>query len=349
MKNISLNFFGEEVSINMPTSLSSLRQQISEKFLFSPSDAAEIVLSYAKDLGKKIIETEKDFVNFISDKINRLDLDISQDSKLYLNSLNSLQNKNEETKKELDAALKKRDEIRKRKEEVLKKKKEEILKMEEEIQKMKKERKKLKRSLHKETKQFRKEEKKNEAAISKLEEKLGIVRNDNIEPAKEKESKPLKAKRTHVKSDYNKKVEKLADKFYKEINVLTKKEIDLKLKKVKKMQPMNKDTVNAEGKAVHHRYICDGCGMAPIVGSRFKCTVCEDFDYCENCEEKFKDQHKHPFLKIYKPSMAPLKLRAINYTSTKPKSNEYDEWFKRHSVPRGYQSPTAVLIEPKKK
>ena len=58
MKKISLNFFGEEVSINMPTSLSSLRQQISEKFMFNPSDAAEIVVSYAKDLSKKIIETE---------------------------------------------------------------------------------------------------------------------------------------------------------------------------------------------------------------------------------------------------------------------------------------------------
>jgi len=37
----------------MPTDLASLRQQISEKFMFSPSDAAEIVVSYAKDLGKK--------------------------------------------------------------------------------------------------------------------------------------------------------------------------------------------------------------------------------------------------------------------------------------------------------
>ena len=55
MKNISINFFGEEVTISMPTDLSSLRQQISEKFMFSPSDTAELVVSYAKDLGKKII------------------------------------------------------------------------------------------------------------------------------------------------------------------------------------------------------------------------------------------------------------------------------------------------------
>ena len=115
MKKISLNFFGEEVSINMPTDLSSLRQQISEKFMFNPSDAAEIVVSYAKDIGKKIIETEQDFVNFISDKINKIDLDISPDSKLYLSNLNILQKESDENKKELEEALKKRDEIKKKK------------------------------------------------------------------------------------------------------------------------------------------------------------------------------------------------------------------------------------------
>ena len=90
MKNISLNFFGEEVSINMPTDLASLRQQISEKYMFSPSDAAEIIVSYAKDLGKIIIQTEQDFVKFISDKINKIDLDISQDSKLFQQNLKNL-------------------------------------------------------------------------------------------------------------------------------------------------------------------------------------------------------------------------------------------------------------------
>ena len=121
MKKISLNFFGEEVSINMPTDLSSLRQQISEKFMFNPSDAAEIVVSYAKDIGKKIIETEQDFVNFISDKINKVYLDISQNSKLYLNNFSTLKKETEDNTKALKEALKKKDEIKKRKEITLKK------------------------------------------------------------------------------------------------------------------------------------------------------------------------------------------------------------------------------------
>ena len=52
MKNISLNFFGEQVTIDVPTNLTSLRKEIADKFMFSPSDAAEIVLSYMKDLAK---------------------------------------------------------------------------------------------------------------------------------------------------------------------------------------------------------------------------------------------------------------------------------------------------------
>ena len=138
MKNISLNFFGENVSINMPTDLASLRQQISEKFMFSPSDAAEIVISYAKDLGKKIIETEQDFVNFISDKITKVDLDISQNSKLYIDNLNNLKKEKDDNTKALNEALKKKDEIKMKKETTLKKNNEQIKKLENQINSIKK-------------------------------------------------------------------------------------------------------------------------------------------------------------------------------------------------------------------
>lgn len=64
---------------------------------------------------------------------------------------------------------------------------------------------------------------------------------------------------------------------------------------------------------IHSNVSCDGCGVHPIVGNRYKCTVCEDFDYCEACEEKYSEIHKHPFLKIRKPEVAPVKiLCAIN-------------------------------------
>ena len=41
--------------------------------------------------------------------------------------------------------------------------------------------------------------------------------------------------------------------------------------------------------------------MKPIVGIRYRCKECKNFDYCENCMEKNINIHKHQFEKIEKP------------------------------------------------
>lgn len=51
--------------------------------------------------------------------------------------------------------------------------------------------------------------------------------------------------------------------------------------------------------AVHKRVICDGCGIKPLLGTRFKCKVCPDLDYCENCHNIL--EHQHDFLRLEKP------------------------------------------------
>lgn len=38
--------------------------------------------------------------------------------------------------------------------------------------------------------------------------------------------------------------------------------------------------------AVHAGVECDGCGMAPIVGPRYKCAACDNYDLCQGCEAK---------------------------------------------------------------
>lgn len=52
-----------------------------------------------------------------------------------------------------------------------------------------------------------------------------------------------------------------------------------------------------KSETVHERVICDGCHKNPIVGKRFKCLVCADFDLCAECEAK-PDSHVHPMLRI---------------------------------------------------
>ena len=61
----------------------------------------------------------------------------------------------------------------------------------------------------------------------------------------------------------------------------------------------------------HSGIKCKGCGMNPIKGSRFKCSICDDFDYCEVCEEKLAEKHGHPFLKIYNSNMTPKFFKCI--------------------------------------
>lgn len=37
---------------------------------------------------------------------------------------------------------------------------------------------------------------------------------------------------------------------------------------------------------VHSNVTCDGCGASPLIGTRFKCSVRNDFDLCSHCEAK---------------------------------------------------------------
>jgi len=59
-------------------------------------------------------------------------------------------------------------------------------------------------------------------------------------------------------------------------------------------------------KVVHECVRCDGCQKKPIVGVRYKCAICHDFDFCEECEAK--NIHPHPFLKIRRPEQAPKSI-----------------------------------------
>jgi hypothetical protein len=61
---------------------------------------------------------------------------------------------------------------------------------------------------------------------------------------------------------------------------------------------------NEKEEVIHKNVRCDGCKKYPITGIRYKCTICHNFDYCEDCEKKFNKEHNHPFLKIRKPELA---------------------------------------------
>jgi hypothetical protein len=52
----------------------------------------------------------------------------------------------------------------------------------------------------------------------------------------------------------------------------------------------------AAGLIVHDRVGCDGCHANPLMGPRYKCIECQDFDLCKDCVDKNVHSH-HLFLR----------------------------------------------------
>jgi len=60
-------------------------------------------------------------------------------------------------------------------------------------------------------------------------------------------------------------------------------------------------------KPTHIGIHCDGCKLTPIRGSRYKCSVCPDFDLCEECEAKNVHPIDHSLVKIRVPKSRGMK------------------------------------------
>ncbi|GAP88090.1 putative ef hand domain-containing protein [Rosellinia necatrix] len=52
---------------------------------------------------------------------------------------------------------------------------------------------------------------------------------------------------------------------------------------------------------VHRGCLCNGCGMLPIRGVRYRCANCPDFDLCEMCESQGSHNKAHVFYKVKIP------------------------------------------------
>ena len=201
MEQLTLNFFGEEAKIEYPSNLQTLRAQISEKYLLSPSDSNEIILYYVQDNQKHYIINGTDFSKFKDTKVNILFLDVNQNSKLYLDNASKLseeKSQSEKDQKELNELLDKYKIFSE------KKKEKEVMfyKMENEI--MNEIKKKRAELLKNRQKEFSKVYEKDEEFITKiynLQKKLSIPTTVRIPMAIKKEEEERKYKEEKRKKE----------------------------------------------------------------------------------------------------------------------------------------------------
>lgn len=64
------------------------------------------------------------------------------------------------------------------------------------------------------------------------------------------------------------------------------------------MEPISEDFIRIPSSptVVHHDVRCGNCQRMPIVDIRYKCTVCESFNLCGDCE--IGNKHSHDFIKM---------------------------------------------------
>ena len=51
----------------------------------------------------------------------------------------------------------------------------------------------------------------------------------------------------------------------------------------------------------HIGVICDGCNRSPIIGIRYKCLQCFDYDLCESCADRQLIHAHHVMAKVRTP------------------------------------------------
>lgn len=97
-------------------------------------------------------------------------------------------------------------------------------------------------------------------------------------------------------TDYNLLLDSLKNQNVFKIKIVFEKKIEEEEKKEKKPKKTSNENSN---KTVHKNTQCAECGSYPIKGTRYKCSVCPNYDVCENCEKN--TDHEHSFLKLKKP------------------------------------------------
>jgi hypothetical protein len=283
MNEIKVNFYDEQVLLKTPINFPKFKEVIADTFSMDPVDVEELIVCYLHGEDKISIMSEIDYkkalVYSISNKAS-LDifLEVSEKSKLYQREFQQsrleIQEKSETQKKQ--------EELKK---EIMEKERQlkEILAKEEEERKRRVEEKQREKERLEQEEKLRKEE----------EERARQIFEEGRKKAEEKEK--LRDQITEAVSQVvNSNIESLRSELIEKTILSTSRVVEKMME-----NPESHTKIN---QTVHEGVSCDGCGMFPLIGLRYKCTECYNFDFCEECEEKNAETHAHPFIKFRQPN-----------------------------------------------
>ena len=310
MEDITLDFFGEKVKINKPKDLSYLRILISEKFMLSDIDAAEILIYYLNDNKKKYIINDDDYQIFWNLKIATIFLDIDKNSKLYLENKLKLEKENSPKSNEnteLEKLIQKKQEIEKLEEEYLKSYKEKLTNLNRQIDILLAKKLDLVTLKKNKLKDFRSQKEKIDKKINELSEnkenKDVLLKTVQKSKNKEEENNILSFNKLKIVLDNV--VEKVKDVtneyIFKNFEKSKKEEKIDNIKKttkdaIKEINNLSKLVINQSNNLIEE--INENEGEKIILrGTAKKLGESED-DLCENCLNKNKHKLDHISIKI---------------------------------------------------
>ena len=175
-----------------------------------------------------------------------------------------------------------------------------------------------KREIEELKEQLKKEKEKERDEFEKrIKEIKVVIKNEFSNVLKEKYEKELKEELQKYKNEFQKQF-KLDN-----LEIMIKEYIESFQQKYKKLI---EEKANSICKTIHAGVKCGKCSKEPIVGYRYKCYICDNFNLCENCEKEnqISEEHKHDFIKI-KNSQNMIYNNNQNYNNikneNKPQSN----------------------------